>query len=51
MALLSIAIASIESIIESTCRNIWNLPNEFPKSSLHAPQYELGLNLPTIWED
>ena len=52
MALLPTAIASIDSKIEITCRKIWNLPKGFPKTSLHASQDELGLNLPTrLWED
>ncbi len=26
-------------------------PHHFPKAGLHAPAEELGLNIPTIWED
>ena len=51
MALSPAAITSIDSSIEATCRKIWRLPKGFPRAGLHAPHDEIGLNLPTIWED
>jgi hypothetical protein len=51
MALSPAAITSIDSSLEATCRKIWRLPRGFPRAGLHAPHDELGLNLPTIWED
>jgi len=41
----------VDSIVEGATRKIWHLPNNFPKAGLHAPTKELGLNIPTIWED
>jgi hypothetical protein len=43
--------AEVDSILEGTSRKIWNLPNTFPRAGLHAPPEELGLNIPTVWED
>ena len=40
-----------DSILEGTSRKIWHLPNTFPRAGLHAPAEELGLNIPTVWED
>ena len=51
MDLSQAAITSIDSSLEATCRKIWRLPKGFPRAGLHAPHDELGLNLPTIWED
>ena len=51
MALSPSTITTIDSKLEATCRKIWKLPKGFPRAGLHAPQDELGLNLPTIWED
>ena len=45
------AITAIDSSLGATCRKIWKLPRGFPRAGLHAPHDELGLNLPTIWED
>jgi hypothetical protein len=28
-----------------------HLPNTFPRAGLHAPAEDLGLNIPTVWED
>jgi hypothetical protein len=41
----------VDSILEGTSRKIWHLPNNFPRAGLHAPTDELGLNIPTIWEN
>ena len=51
MALSPNAIATIDSKLEATCRKIWNFPKGFPRAGVHAPHDELGLSLPTIWED
>ena len=51
MALSPTAMAEVDSILEGTSRKIWHLPNTFPRAGLHAPAGELGLNIPTIWED
>jgi hypothetical protein len=41
----------VDSILEGTTRKIWNLPNTFPRAGLHAPAEDLGLNIPTVWEE
>jgi hypothetical protein len=51
MALSPTAITSIDSLLEATCRKNWRLPKGLPRAGLHSPHDELGLNLPTIWED
>jgi hypothetical protein len=45
------AIGEVDSILEGTSRKLWNLPNTFPRAGLQAPAEELGLNIPTVWED
>ena len=32
-------------------REIWNLPLTFLKAGLHALLEDIGLNIPSIWED
>jgi hypothetical protein len=51
MALSPTAMAEVDSILEGAARKIWHLPKTFPRAGLHAPPEELGLNIPTIWED
>ena len=51
MALSMTSGAEVDSIFEGTSRKIWHLPNTFPGAGLHAPSKELGLNIPTDWED
>ena len=51
MALSPASMAEVDSILEGTTRKIWHLPNTFPRAGLHAPADELGLNIPTVWED
>ena len=51
MSLSPAAMAEVDSILECTSRKFWHLPNIFPRVGLHAPTEELGLNIPTIWED
>ena len=43
--------AEVGSTLEISSRKIWHLPNIFPRAGLHAPAEELGLNIPTVWED
>jgi len=51
MSLSPTTIEEVDSILEGTSRKIWNLPNTLPRTGLHAPTDELGLNIPTVWED
>ena len=51
MALSPSAIKEVDSVVESISRDIWNLPASFPKAGLHALSEEVGLNIPSIWED
>jgi hypothetical protein len=51
MALSPASMAEVDSILEATTRKIWNLPSTFPRAGLHATPEEMGLNIPTIWED
>ena len=51
MALSPTAMAEVDSILEATPRKIWHLPNTSPRKGFHAPAGELGLNIPTLWED
>ena len=59
MVMFPSAMAEVDSILEDMTRKIWHLHNNFPKAALHAPPEaalhappeELGLNIPTIWED
>ncbi len=38
-------------MLESISRHIWNIPSTFPKAELHALLENLGLNIPSVWED
>jgi hypothetical protein len=51
MALSPEAIHEVDTLIEGISRQIWNLPITFPKAGLHARLEDLGLNIPSIWED
>jgi hypothetical protein len=51
MALSPTALAKVDSILEGTSRKNWHLPSTIPLAGLHAPSEELGLNIPTVWED
>ncbi len=51
MALPPTTMAEVDSILEGTPRQIWQLPNTFSRAGLHAPAEEIGLNIPTVWED
>ena len=50
MALPSIAIKEVDSVLERISREIWNLPASFPKARLHALLDKVGLNIPSVWE-
>jgi hypothetical protein len=51
MALSPQDIRDVDSLLEGISRQIWNLPLAFPKAGLHALIKDLGLNIPSIWED
>ncbi len=51
MALSPSSIGAIDSVLESISREIRNLPISFPKAGLHALLEEVGLNIPSVWED
>ncbi len=51
MALSPQTIHEMDSMIEGISKQIWNLPITFPKAGLHALLENLGLNIPSIWED
>ncbi len=51
MALSPQAIQEVDSLLEGISKQIWNLPIAFPKAGLHALLEDLGLNIPSIWED
>jgi len=41
----------VDAVLESVSRVIWNLPASFPKAGLHTLLDEVGLNIPSVWED
>jgi len=51
MALSPQAIQEVDSILEGLSRKIWNLHPTFPKAGLHALLEDIGLNIPSVWED
>jgi hypothetical protein len=51
MALSPSAIKEVDAVLESISRKIWNLPDSFPRAGLHAMLEEVGLNIPSVWED
>jgi len=51
MALFPPSIKAVDSLLESISREIWNLPASFPKAGLYALLEEVGLNIPSVWED
>ena len=51
MALSPQAIREVNSILEGISKKIWHLPPTFPKAGLHALLEDIGLNVPSIWED
>jgi len=51
MALSPTSIKQADVVIESISREIWNLPISFPRAGLHALPDEVGLNIPSVWED
>jgi hypothetical protein len=51
MALSPTSIKAVDSVVESISREIWNLPASFPKAGHHALLEEVGLNIPSVWQD
>jgi hypothetical protein len=51
MALSPTSIKQVDAMIESISREIRNLPISFPRAGLHALPDEVGLNIPSVWED
>jgi hypothetical protein len=45
------AIKEVDPLLEKFSRVIWNLPASFPKAGLHALLDEVGLNIPSVWEE
>jgi len=51
MALSPQALKEVDSFVEKLSRKIWGLPASFPRGGMHVPVEEIGLNIPSIWED
>ena len=51
MALSPQATREVDTVMESISKQIWNLPSTFPKAGLHALLEDIGLNIPSFWED
>jgi len=51
MALSPSAIRKVDAVVEKISREIWNLPTSFPTAGLHTLLENLGLNIPSVWED
>ncbi len=51
MALSPHSMREVDAVIEAMSREIWNLPASFPKAGIHALLDEVGLNIPSVWED
>jgi hypothetical protein len=51
MALSPQAIREVDSVLEGISGQIWILLPTFPKVGLHALLEDLGLNIPSVWED
>jgi hypothetical protein len=51
VTLFPTAIQEVDSVLEIISRQIWNIPASFSKAGLHALLYEVGLNIPSVWED
>ena len=51
MTLSPQAIREVDSVLEGISRQIWNLTPTFPKARLHALFEDLGLDIPSVWED
>jgi hypothetical protein len=41
----------VDSFIEKLSRIIWGLPTSFQRAGFHAPDEEISLNIPSIWEN
>jgi hypothetical protein len=44
-------IKAVDAVLEKISRQIWNLPASFPRAGLHTLLDEVGLNIPSVWED
>ncbi len=51
MALSPTSIKAVDSVVENITREIWKRPASFPKAGLYALIAEVGLNIPSVWED
>jgi len=51
MALSPSAIRKVDAMVEKISRGMWNLPTSFPTAGIHALLEDLGLNIPSVWED
>jgi hypothetical protein len=51
MALSPTSIRAVDTVLEAISREIWNLPDSLPKAGLHALLEEVGLDIPSVWED
>ena len=51
MALSPQAIREVDSVLEGISRQIRSLPPSFPKAGLHSLLEDIGLNIPSVWED
>ena len=51
MALSPTTIKEVDAVLESISRKIWNLPDSFLRAGLHAMLDEVGLDIPSVWED
>ena len=51
MALSPQAIREVDSMLEGISKQIWKLPPAFPRAGLHALLEDLGLTIPSIWEE
>jgi len=45
------AMKAVDSLLEILSRKMWGLPTSFPRIGLLGPIEEIGLNIPSIWED
>jgi hypothetical protein len=51
MALTPSTIRKATAVVEKISRRIWNLPTAFPTAGIHVLHEDLGLDVPSAWED
>jgi hypothetical protein len=51
MVIYPSAVREVDSILGTKSREKWRLPTTFPRAGQHAAIEELGLKIPSIWED